>query len=44
MPIWKRKGGVHDLGEYRGMTYTTQSSIETVGEGFRRTDQEKSRR
>ena len=41
VPIWKRKEDVHDPGKWHD---TTQSSIETVGEGFRRNDQEKSRR
>ena len=38
---------VHDPGNYRGITllrhHITQSSTETVEEGFSRTDQEKSR-
>ena len=38
VPIWKRKGDVHDPGNYRGITRTA-----TVGEGFKRNDQEKSR-
>ena len=75
VPIWKRKGDVHDPGKYRGITlsggettkfgdgmlrpspnhgtlrlpnddddHTTQPCTETAGEGFRRKDQEKSRR
>ena len=43
VPIWKRKGDVHDPGKYNGH-HTAQSSTETVGEGFRRKDQEKSTR
>ena len=42
VPTWKRKGEVHDPGNYRGITLNTQSSTETVGEGFSRNDQEKS--
>ena len=45
VPTWKRKRDVHDPGNYRGITilnHNTQSSTETVGEGFSRNDQEKS--
>ena len=42
VPIWKRKGDVHDPRKVQGY-HTTQPSTETVGEGFRRKDQEKSR-
>ena len=41
VPTWKRKRDVHDPGNYRGY-HNTQSSTETVGEGFSRNDQEKS--
>ena len=44
VPIWKRKGDVHDPARKVQGHHTTQSSTETVGEGFRRNDQEKSRR
>ena len=43
VPIWKRKRDVNDPGKYRGITLLMQSSTETVGQGFRRKDQEKSR-
>ena len=43
VPIWKRKEDVHDPGKYSPGHHTTQPSTETVGEGFRRKDQEMSR-
>ena len=43
VPIWKNTGDVHDPGKYRGITLH-QPSTETAPEGFRRKDQEKSRR
>ena len=39
----KSTGDVHDPGKYRGITLH-QPSTETAPEGFRRKDQEKSRR
>ena len=39
--IWKGTGDVHNPGKYRGITLL---STETDREGFRRKDQEKSRR
>ena len=35
VPIWKRKGDVHDPGKYRGITLLSQvGSTETIGEGL----------
>ena len=42
VPIWKRKGDVHEPGKYRGITLLRQV-LKLFGEGFRRKDQEKSR-
>ena len=43
VPTWKGKGEVHDPGKVQEH-HTTQPSTETVGEGSRHKDQEKSRR
>ena len=44
VPIWKRRGDVHDPGKYRRQGHhTTEPGTETFGEGFRRKDQEKSK-
>ena len=44
VPTWKRKGDEHDPGIKVQGHHTTQPSTETVGAGFIRKDQEKSRR
>ena len=43
VPIWERKGDVHDTRKYRGITLLSQV-LKLLGEGFRRKDQEENRR
>ena len=39
--VWKRKGNVQDPRKYQDITLLSKVGTETVGEGFRRKDQEK---